>query len=52
MLLQGLFFQTYEKCKTVIRTELRHSRDVHVCPRMVSDLRFVFLVFGQSVLWT
>ncbi|KAK7477508.1 hypothetical protein BaRGS_00031272, partial [Batillaria attramentaria] len=35
---QGMFFQTYEKCKTVIRTELRQSRDMHVCPRLLNAL--------------
>ncbi|XP_076460289.1 uncharacterized protein LOC143293368 [Babylonia areolata] len=37
-IVQGMFFQTYERCKTVIRTELRHSRDIHVCPRMLNAL--------------
>ncbi|KAL8607103.1 hypothetical protein ACOMHN_008689 [Nucella lapillus] len=37
-IIQGMFFQTYERCKTVIRTELRHSRDIHVCPRMLNAL--------------
>lgn len=35
---QGMFFQTYEKCKTVIRTELKHTRDIHICPRMLNAL--------------
>ena len=49
MLLQGLFFKTYEKCKTVIRTELKQSRDIHVCPRMVSVMHSVFSALGLCV---
>lgn len=37
-IVQGNFLQTYEKCKTVIRTELRQSRDTHVCPRLLNAL--------------